>query len=90
MPLDKFRAKLVIKILYAGTPGEAERFIKAAVNAMKKKQVNGYIISRFIDRILNQLSNYQHAERETIRRENVLQAKMALLNIRDKINPLAA
>ncbi len=89
MPLDKFRAKLVIKILYAGTP-EAERFIKAAVDAMKKKQVNGYIIFRFIDRILNQLNTYQHAERENIRRENILQARIALLNIRDKINPLAA
>ena len=88
--LDKFRAKLVIKILYAHSPEETDRFIRVAIKAMKDRKVNGYITSRFIDKIINQLNNYSSSGTASIKWKNITTAKSSLQKMKDIINAVAA
>ena len=89
--LDKFRAKLVIKILYAHSEEETERFVRAAVKAMEKRKVNGYIITRFIDRIINQLSTFNSLEANQSQWKNIIAAKYSLSRMKEVINiPVAS
>ena len=85
LSLDKFRAKLVIKILYARSGAETERFVRAAVMAMEKKKVNGYIITRFIDRIMNQLNNFHPFKTNETQWNNITVARSCLANMKEFI-----
>ena len=84
--LDKFRAKLVVKILYARSPEHADRFINAAITAMKRKKVNGYIITRFIDKVHDQLSKQSMIVKDGMQRSNMLAARCTLLNTKKLMN----
>ncbi len=81
--LDKFRAKLVIKIFYARSAEEADRFIHAAIRAMEKAKVNAQIIGRFVDRVLNQLSFLESSAARQVQLNNIRKAVFSLENIRN-------
>jgi hypothetical protein len=84
--LDKFRAKLIIRILYARSSEEAERFIKVAIRAMQKKNVNGHIITRFVDRVMNQLSIHESSNTNPIQWNNIMAAIFSLQRMRESMN----
>lgn len=84
--LDKFRAKLIIRVLYARSSEEAERFIKAAIRAMQRSNTDGDIISGFVDRVMNQLSIHPSAKTDPIQWNNVMTAIFSLQRMRELIN----
>ena len=53
--LDDYRHKLVDKILTAESYEQIKRFLLTAVKSMKAHDVHANLISRFIDKTLNQL-----------------------------------
>ena len=83
--LDKFRAKLVIKIVYAKSAGEVRRFIHAAIRGMQRAKVGGQVIARFVDRILNQLELLQQRVAGEDIRANIAAARMSLHQALDLI-----
>jgi hypothetical protein len=85
--LDKFRAKLVIKILYARSTEETERFINAAISAMKKTKDNGQLIASFVDRVISQLTNMQSLNTNPAYGNKIMTAINSLLRERELINP---
>lgn len=54
--LDAFRAKLVIKILYASSIDEVRWYVYSGIKALKRNNVNPATIARFIDKIINQMN----------------------------------
>ncbi|MEP7277431.1 MAG: hypothetical protein ABI813_02205 [Bacteroidota bacterium] len=84
--LDRFRAKLVIKILYARSVAETERFIRTAISAMEKGKVNAQVITRFVDCVINQLNVFQPSNRPPLQWDNIEAATRSLLQIRRSID----
>lgn len=81
LPLDAYRAKLVVKILYARTEDDVERYIDTAIRALEDRKVNGHIIARFVDKIINQfeISNLSAPSEQTA---NINAAKVYLNRIK--------
>ncbi|MEO5683631.1 MAG: hypothetical protein ABIQ88_13370 [Chitinophagaceae bacterium] len=89
--LDQFRAKLVVKILYAHSAAETERFVRAAIKGMEKRKVNGYITIRFIDRVINQISTLNFLKTTQEQYNNIMAATSTLSSIKECINiPMAS
>jgi len=53
--LDDYRRKLINKILLSASPEEVRRFSNTAIRSLIDHKVHGYIIVRFIDKIINDL-----------------------------------
>ncbi|MEO5683225.1 MAG: hypothetical protein ABIQ88_11330 [Chitinophagaceae bacterium] len=83
--LDKFRAKLVIKILCARSAAEPARFIKAAVRSMEKNKVTHETITHFVDRVLNQLNIFKLSDTSPLKWNNIQAATSSLLQARQMI-----
>ena len=75
--LDEYRAKLVIKILYADSAEAIERYIETAIHALTNRGVNGYIIARFIVKVMNQFEVINLSAPED-KRGNIIVAKKYL------------
>ena len=58
LSLDKYRSKLINHILYARSQEEVARFINAAMKALEQYKVHGHIISRFVDKISDELEEF--------------------------------
>ena len=83
--LDKFRAKLVIKILYAGSLNELKRFIEAAVKSLRKEKVESHYIAGFIDKVLHQLEFIISSTTDALKLGNLTNAKNFLQHTRQQI-----
>lgn len=83
--LDKFRAKLVVKILYADSGYATERYVRAAVRSMLHKNVNSYILSRFIGRVNSQLCNFKSPSTPLQQLANIRAATYVLQHMRDSM-----
>ena len=87
--LDKFRAKLIIKLLYAGSFQELKRFIDAAVSALKKGTPDVSSITMFIDKVLHQLEFIASFSTNAIELGNITKAKTFLLSNKAEISRMA-
>ena len=50
--MNEFRVKLVDKIIHARSTEGVSRFIGAAMRSFHQRRINGYIVLRFLDRIV--------------------------------------
>lgn len=83
--MDKFRAKLVIKMLYAGSFQELKRFIDAAMGALKKGTADGSAIAGFIDKVIHQLEFIASSTTNAFELGNITKAKSFLLSSRAQL-----
>ncbi len=54
--LDDYRHKLVDKVINAESCEQVKRYLVAAVGSLEKQEVGQLLISRFIDKSINQLT----------------------------------
>jgi hypothetical protein len=54
--LDDYRHKLVDKIIHANSLEEVKRYLLTALGSLNKHDVNEHLVSRFIDKSINQLN----------------------------------
>lgn len=76
LSLDQYRVKLINKILNAQSQEEVKRFIDAAIKALKDHKVNGHIISRFVDKINNDLVLFNPLNKDAQQWSNISMAKI--------------
>ncbi len=81
--LEVFAEKLLYKILHAPEEKVAHRYISAALRAMHNKKINGYIIQRFVDRMLLSLDG--HIAASAPEAANASHARKRLKKTRKKI-----
>jgi len=89
LPLDAYRIKLVNKILNACSGENAQRFVDTALKTLERRKVNGYIIARFIDKVINQLELYNPLVTDPYQWNNVLSAKQFLYKKREQLLNIA-
>lgn len=87
--LDKFRAKFIIKMLYAGSFHELKRFIDAALNVLKKGTPDIATVNAFIDKVVQQLEFIASFTTNPIELGNITKAKTFLLSGRAGLSDMA-
>ena len=83
--LDKFRAKLVIKILYAVPAQDAGKFISKTVHLLKKENMATDAIKSFIDKIINQLESIRNINTDNFKWQNIALVILALTEIKQQL-----
>ena len=79
LSLEEYKTKLTGKILFAASQEEVKRFIDVAMKALEQNKVNGYIIVRFIDKIIEELDLFS-PERKDVRQESNIKIAKIIFN----------
>ncbi len=58
MTMDDYRHKLIAKILVADSHYEVKRYCSAAIKELERQQLHGYLILRFVEKTVNELSKF--------------------------------
>ncbi|HTE11960.1 MAG TPA: hypothetical protein VK645_13340 [Chitinophagaceae bacterium] len=83
--LDKYRAKLVIRILYSLPGQDAVKYIQRTVLLLKRKNLATDTIKSFIDKIINQLESVRQVTTDTFKWQNIAMAILVLSQIRQQL-----
>jgi hypothetical protein len=85
--IDDYRCKLINKILFSSSPDEARRFINVAMKSLEEHKVNGYIIVRFIDKMILDLEQFDPANKNEEQRNNIKMAGILFKQIKSRFEP---
>ena len=83
--LDKFRAKLVIKILYPVSGMDAGKYIKRTIQLLKKENLATDTIKSVIDKMIHQLDNVKQATTDNFKWQHLAMAILALTEIKQQL-----
>jgi len=83
--LDKFRAKLVIRILYSVSGPDAGKYIKRTILLLKRKNLATDTIKSIIDKIISQLESVHQMTTDTFKWQNIAMAILVLSEIRQQL-----
>ncbi|MEO5590991.1 MAG: hypothetical protein ABIR15_07165 [Chitinophagaceae bacterium] len=83
--LDKFRAKLVIRILYSVSGPDAVKYIKRTILLLKRKNLATDTIKSIIDKIISQLESVHQMTTDTFKWQNIAMAILVLSEIRQQL-----
>jgi len=86
LALDEYRTKLINKILFASSQEELKRFIDTALKALEQNKVNGHIISRFIEKIINDLELFNPMKKESQQWSNIKFARILFNRIKNNLS----
>ncbi len=81
---EEFRTKLVDEIALADSPEAVEILVSTAMRTLKKNNVNGHLVVRNLDRILDELHSRSRsvASKEWL---NVNQARVEFFHLKEVI-----
>jgi hypothetical protein len=85
LTIDEYRCKLINKILFARSQDEVIRFIEVAMKSLQEHKVNGHIIVRFIDKMLQHLNEFRPVDYNTQQWNNIKMARMQFNQIKSTI-----
>ena len=54
--LPEYRQKLIVKIIAARSEDQIRRFIETVFRTLATRSINGHIIERFLDKLVNELN----------------------------------
>ena len=76
--LDDYRHKLVGKVVKAESYEHIKRYMLTAIRSLRKHEINGHLIARFIDKSINQLHGLSLLETDVKTNLNLKYAKLQL------------
>lgn len=85
--IDDYRCKLINKILFSGSPDEVRRFINTAMKSLEEHKVNGYIIVRFVNKMILDLEQFDPANKNAMQCNNIEMAKTLFKRIKLRFEP---
>jgi len=83
--LDKYRAKLVIRILYSLSGQDAVKYLQRSVLLLKRKNLATDTISSFVDKIINQLEAIRQASTDNFKWQHIAMVILALSEIKQRL-----
>jgi hypothetical protein len=84
--IDDYRCKLINKILFAGSQDDVKRFIAVAMRSLRQHKVNGHIVARFIDKMLQHLVEFNHTDHDTRQWNNIEMARMRFGELKSSLH----
>ena len=88
LSLDEYRCKLINKILFAGSQDEVKRFCDAAMKGLGHHKVNGHIVVRFVERVINELEQFNPMKKNAQQWSNIQMARIQFNRIKLQINAM--
>lgn len=76
LTLNEYMAKLINKILFAGSQEEVKRLIDDAMKALEQNKVNGHLIVRFIDKMVGELEQFNPMNKDAQQWSNIRLSKI--------------
>ena len=89
LSLVEYRAKLINKILFAGSPEDVKRYINAAMKALERNKVNGHIVARFVDKMISESGQFNPIKKDSRQWNNIQMALIHLYRIKLQIGVMA-
>lgn len=87
--IDDYRCKLINKVLFAGSQEEVRRFIDVAMRSLEEHKVNGHIVSRFVDKVISDLEQFNPLDYDAQQWTNIKMARIQFNKIKRSIQPAA-
>lgn len=84
--INGYRCKLINKILFATSQDEVQRFIDAAIKGLKEHKVHDYIISRFLDKTVQNLEDFNPCDYNAQQWANIQMSKIIFNRIKTSIS----
>ena len=85
LPLDEYRCKLINKILFAGSQDEVKRYCDAAMKGLEHHKVNGHLVVRFTDRMINELEQFNPMKKDAQQWSNIQMARIQFNRIKRQL-----
>jgi len=76
LSLTAYRTKLIAKIMFASSQDEVKRFIDTAMKSLEQYKLNGHIICRFTDKMLDELEAFSPLNKEAQQWSNIKMARI--------------
>lgn len=89
LSLDEYRYKLINKILFAGSQEEVKRFCDVAMKGLEHHKVNGHIIARFVNKVINDLEQFNPMEKDAQQWSNIQMARIQFNRIKQQLSATA-
>ena len=85
LTLPEYRKKLLSDILYAASQGEVNKIINAAIIALEQNRVKLHIITRFVDKMIEELDAFSPMNKEAQHWSNIRMARILFNRIKNKL-----
>ncbi len=85
LSLTEYRIKLITKIMFASSQNEVKRYIDASVKSLEQNKLNGHIITRFTDKMLDELESFSPLNKEAQQWSNIKMARICFNQIKRKL-----
>jgi len=85
IPLDEYRCTLINNILFADSQEEVKQVCDSAMKALERHKVNGHIIARFTDKMINGLEQFNPMKKDARQWSNIKLAKILFNRIKHQL-----
>ena len=86
LSLTKYRTKLIAKIMLASSQDEVKRYIDTAVKSLEQHKLNGNIVTRFTEKMLDELEAFSPMNKEAQQWSNIKMARICFNQIKRKLD----
>lgn len=88
LSLTDYRSKLITKIMFSNSQEEVNRYIISATKSLEKHKLNGHLITRFVDKTMDELSLFAPMYKDSQQWSNIEMAKIQLTRIKAQIKTM--
>ena len=85
LSLTEYRTKLITKIMFASSQNGVKRYIDAAMKSLGQYKLHGHIITRFTDKMLDELESFSPFNKEAQQWSNIKMARICFNQIKRKL-----
>ncbi|MBK7291602.1 MAG: hypothetical protein KBF82_08445 [Chitinophagaceae bacterium] len=86
LSITEYREKLIAKIMLASSQDEVKRYIDTAMKSLEQHNLNGHIVSRFIEKILDELESFSPMNKEAQQWSNIKMGRICFNQIKRKLD----
>ncbi len=85
LSLTEYRAKLISKIMFSSSQEEVKRFIDTAMKSFEQHNLNGHIVTRFTEKMLDELEAFSPMNKDAQQWCNIKMAGICFNQIKRKL-----
>ncbi len=90
LSLSQYRTKLITKVLLASSQHQVKRYIDTAAKSLAQNKLHGHIVTRFIDKMLDELESVSPMDLATPQWSNIQMARVCLNLVKRKMEKVPA
>ena len=84
LSLTAYRTKLIAKIMSAFSQDDVKRYINTAIKSLEQHNLNGHIVTRFAEKMLDELESFSPMNKDAQQWSNINMARICFNQIKRK------